>query len=599
MNKASLNPDYSEELQEDNSSEIQDMSDLSDSELREVVYELKLRQTELEKQNNNLRSNLADLEQALDNYKDLYDFAPAAYFTVGKKGNILEVNLAGSALLNTKKQRHLLIGKLLADFIADEDLDIFHKHCKQVFARKTRQACEIKMVKKSGSRFHARFESKSVRVGSKCDRYRTIISDITEIKLTEQILLHTAQNEIEKQLDILQKEQNFTTAILDNAGALITVLDRKGRIIRFNRACERLTGYAFSEIQEKLLWEVLLAPEETDAMKHIFRHTHDEGIFPSTFENHWVTRQGEHRLIHWSNTETGKGKSSDNHIVSIGIDITGRREMEEETELRRRQLMQADKMISLGILVSGVAHEINNPNNFIMLNTPVLREAWDDSATVLDTHHAENKDFMVAGLPYPEMREYVPRLFDGIKDGTERIKKIVLNLKDYAREDTSDMTEIMDVNVVIRAALTLLTSQLKKSTKYLSLDFAENLPPVKGNSQRIEQVMINLIQNACQALSDKKKGIDIASFYDMKTDKVVVCIKDEGIGISQDNMDRIFDPFFTMKRDKGGTGLGLSICAGIVEEHGGKLEFSSEPGKGTAAFLALPAFTRLSGFFNP
>ncbi len=594
MNKARLDSDYYEELQgqEDNSSDMQEMSNLSARETSQMIYELKLRRTQLEKQNNELGRALAHLEKTLDNYKDLYDFAPAAYFTVNKNGNILEVNIAGSALLDAKG--HLLIGKLLADFIAEDDLDIYHKHCKQVFAEKKRQTCEIKMVKKSGAQFHARLESESVRALTSC---RTVISDVTETRLTEQ-MLHTAQNEIERQLDILRKEQNFTTAILDNAGALITVLDRKGRIIRFNKACERLTRYSFSEIQERLVWEVLLAPEETEAMKHIFQHTLDQGIFPSTFENHWVTRQGERRLIHWSNTEMGKGKGSDNHIVSIGIDITGKREMEAEAELRRQQLMQADKMISLGILVSGVAHEINNPNNFIMLNTPVLREAWDDSATVLDKHYAENKDFMVAGIPYPEMREYIPKLFDGIKDGTERIKKIVLNLKDYAREDTSDMTEIVDVNVVIRAALTLLTSQLKSSTKYLSLDFAENLPPVKGNTQRIEQVMINLIQNACQALPDIKKGIDITSFYDMKTNKVVICVKDEGIGISQDNMDRIFDPFFTMKRDKGGTGLGLSICAGIVEEHGGKLEFSSEPGKGTAASLTLPAFTRLSVFFR-
>ncbi|MCP4647770.1 MAG: PAS domain S-box protein, partial [bacterium] len=205
--------------------------------------------------------------------------------------------------------------------------------------------------------FHARLESEAVQTRANCDRHRTVISDVTETKLTEQ-MLHTAQNEIERQLEILRKEQNFTTAILDNAGALIAVLDRKGRIIRFNKACERLTGYSFSEIQEKLLWEVLLAPEETEAMKHIFQHTHDEGIFPSTFENHWVTKKGERRLIYWSNTEMGKGKGSDNHIVSIGIDITGKREMEEEAELRRCQLMQADKMISLGILVSGVAHEI-------------------------------------------------------------------------------------------------------------------------------------------------------------------------------------------------------------------------------------------------
>jgi signal transduction histidine kinase len=245
-------------------------------------------------------------------------------------------------------------------------------------------------------------------------------------------------------------------------------------------------------------------------------------------------------------------------------------------------------MVALGTLVSGVAHEINNPNNFVMLNAPLLYESWKSIIPVLDEYYKENGDFVVGGLLYSEMKENIPQLFSGILEGANRIKNIVENLKGFTRVDTSELTQSVNINAVVQSALTLLGNLIKKSTEHFSVEYGENLPVLRGNFQRLEQVIINLIQNACEALPNKQKGIMLTTSFDQDKKKIVVTIKDEGVGICNDKISNIMDPFYTTKRHLGGTGLGLSIASGIVKHHGGVLGFSSSPEKGTTAILTLP-----------
>jgi polar amino acid transport system substrate-binding protein len=251
-------------------------------------------------------------------------------------------------------------------------------------------------------------------------------------------------------------------------------------------------------------------------------------------------------------------------------------------------MTQASKMVALGTLVSGMAHEINNPNNFIMLNAPLLLEAWESGRPILEEYYEKHGDFLLGGMKYSEMRENVPILFSGILDGSKRIKQIVEDLRDFARRDTSDMTQWVDVNAVLKSAVTLLSNAIMKSTNHFSTVYGKNLPLLKGNFQRFEQVIINLIQNACQALPDPQRGISVYTSYDEEKNRIMVKIQDEGMGIPPEALPHIMEPFFTTKRDSGGLGLGLSISSRIVKEHGGALTFISEPRKGTTAEIVLP-----------
>ncbi|RII30753.1 MAG: histidine kinase [Geobacter sp.] len=260
-------------------------------------------------------------------------------------------------------------------------------------------------------------------------------------------------------------------------------------------------------------------------------------------------------------------------------------------ELRRHQdkLIQADKMTSLGILVSGVAHEINNPNGLILLNMPILKEVYRDAEEVLESHYRESGNFMLGGLPYARMRNEVPHLLDEMHEGAKRIKRIVEELKDFARKDDSPGDALFDLNSVAQAAVRLADSTIRKATVRFSAEYAADLPMVRGNSQRIEQVLVNLLLNACQALPNTECKITLATFRVGNARIAALSVTDEGVGIAPEHIPRLTDPFFTTKRETGGTGLGLSVSSGIVNEHGGTLKFSSTPGEGTTVVLTLPA----------
>lgn len=225
-----------------------------------------------------------------------------------------------------------------------------------------------------------------------------------------------------------------------------------------------------------------------------------------------------------------------------------------------------------------------------MLNTPLLSEAWKGAMPILDEYFERNGDFVIGGMKYTEMRDNIPILFSGISDGAKRIKQIVEDLKDFVRRDASDMTQSVDMNAVLRSAISLLSNTIMKSTNHFSVTYGNNLPVLKGNFQRFEQVMINLIQNACQALPDNQKAIFVSTSYDEKKPSIVVEVEDEGAGIPSEMLSHITDPFYTTKSDSGGLGLGLSISSRIVREYGGTLTFTSEPGKGTKAEIVLPVY---------
>jgi len=264
------------------------------------------------------------------------------------------------------------------------------------------------------------------------------------------------------------------------------------------------------------------------------------------------------------------------------------RKMEELERIQLEKMAHADKMITLGTLVSGVAHEINNPTNFITLNTPILREAWHGIRPVLDGYYKAEGDFPVGRFQYSALRERMDQLLDGVAEGAERIKRIVSSLKDFARPDPSDMNQAVEMNRVVQDAVALLKNPIEKQTRHFQVRYDETIPTIIGSSQKLEQVMINLIQNSLEALTDMEQGVFVSSLFDEHAKTIVIEVRDEGRGIGEDILSRIVDPFFTTKRTSGGTGLGLSIAARIVKDHGGELTFASIVGTGTTAKMTLP-----------
>lgn len=404
--------------------------------------------------------------------------------------------------------------------------------------------------------------------------YLVILADITERKKAQQA--------------ILESELNYRT-IFDAANDAIFVLDAENwRILDVNRKMCEMYGYTRDEVLKCSLEELSAGyPPYTqeDLMKHIQRASTSQ----SSTMLEWLAkdRTGRHFWIE-VNTK-GVIINGAYKVLVVARDITKRKIVEEENKKMQQTLLQASKMAAIGTLASGIAHEINNPNNFILSNAQFLTEIWPDISRVLARHVKEKKDFPVCRLRYSEVGALVPQMLTGLSEGANRIKSIVTGLKDFARQEMTDQDQTVFVNKVIEAALTMLQNKIKKHTDFFKCSLGDNIPPVKGSFRQLEQVVVNVIVNALEALPTKARGITVSTTYIRQLDQVLIKVQDEGVGMTEELQKAIFDPFFTTKHDTGGTGLGLSICFTIVKKHNGVIECFSIPGKGSTFFVKFPA----------
>ena len=279
-------------------------------------------------------------------------------------------------------------------------------------------------------------------------------------------------------------------------------------------------------------------------------------------------------------------------IIWQGIMVEKKRTVaERQARVQQEQLYHAGKMATVGTLAAGVAHEINNPVTAILLNAPILKEVWENITPLMEKCAKDNPDLLVGEMDFSELFHRTPRLLDHIEDGARRIRNIVNELKDFARISPPDLTDDVMINHAVEKSVSLVSNLISKSTRNFSMVLRPDLPAVKGNTQKIEQVIINLLVNACQSLADSSASIEITTGYDENRKKVMVKVADEGCGMSPELLVRIKDPFYTTKQDSGNTGLGLAISDRILEDHGATMAFASTIGKGTTVILLFDANT--------
>lgn len=252
-----------------------------------------------------------------------------------------------------------------------------------------------------------------------------------------------------------------------------------------------------------------------------------------------------------------------------------------------QQLQQAEKLASIGQLVSGIGHEINNPNQFIRGNVRIIQQALEDILPIIDEYAREHADLKIARLNYEFFRQHIMTLVEDMAHGSERIKAIVEGLRTFTRKDEGLLVDKVDINTIIETATRLVQNEVKKHAE-VALDLSPGLPSFTGNSQKIEQVLVNLIVNASQAMPDERRGT-ITVRTQVDGDAILIEVEDDGKGMKESTLNQIFNPFFTTKRASGGTGLGLPIVHRIVEEHGGSIAVKSRPGAGTTFSVRIPA----------
>jgi PAS domain S-box-containing protein len=258
-------------------------------------------------------------------------------------------------------------------------------------------------------------------------------------------------------------------------------------------------------------------------------------------------------------------------IILVLRDLSLRKQLEAEREEMQRQLYQSSKLASIGELSAGVAHEINNPLNGVINFAQLLKDE-----------------------PTPRS-EFEQQMIDGIIDEGGRIAKIVRGLLAFARAETHEVEQVHFADS-LETSIALFGRQFEKDGINFEIDVEPNLPMVRADGSRLRQVVVNMISNAHHALKAKtfdpqeKKLFRITARRAGKSGEIVrVEFYDNGVGIKREDLGKVFDPFFTTRREAGGTGLGLSVSFGIIRDFGGKISVESEEGKFTRFIIELAA----------
>jgi PAS domain S-box-containing protein len=375
----------------------------------------------------------------------------------------------------------------------------------------------------------------------------TIYRDITQVKKRE---------------EMLRASENDYRSLFEHVACGVFISSKEGKFLDANHALLDMLGYRNKEEFFKIdlaknLW---LKPEN----RQKFRELIERNGRVIDYEAHFKRKDGTPIPV----LLTGHVRYDEHGNVlgyeGLNVDQSQRKQMEKELEETRLQLLQAEKMASLGKLAAGVAHQLNNPLGGIILFTKL----------VMEDYNLEKK-----------AKEDLNRV---LKDA-ERCRDTVKELLEFSRQ-TNYLMKPCDINQTISRTLFLLENQSLFQNIDIKKDLAASLPSAQADVQQLNHLFMNIILNAAEAM-DGKGELTVLSHAIANSERIRIEISDTGPGIPQEILPQIFEPFFTTKEEGKGTGLGLSLAYGIVENHGGSIRAKSQTGRGTKFTIELPVET--------
>ena len=447
------------------------------------------------------------------------------------------------------------------------------------------------------------------------------LEDITEAKGTEAALLKAHENleskvrertrELARANKALQAElrerERAEKALMETTEQLSLILTslpivsftcnagKNFKTTFVSNSIREITGYTPQRfVENPLFWQEHIHPDDREKILAGLRAALPGGAYQCEYR--FQTADGSHRWFSDYRRLIRLNNRSRNYMVGAWRDITEDRRIRQEGELRLQQMLQSHKLTALGEVVAGVAHEINNPVSFIAYNIPLLEEMWNAIEPILASDGASHPDWGDKGISYVEVSMNMKEIIEEFKIASQRIKRVVSGLKEFARTDESVQKKPVQISEVIKGVLIIVGAQIRKTVSRLDRYIDSNLPPIQGQFQKLEQVIANLLINAHQSIpADRKGRIVITGRYLERLKAILVEIEDNGAGMEQDILDHIFEPFYTTRRDKEGTGLGLSISYGLIKDHHGLIGVLSRPGLGSrfSVFLPVDGETRI------
>ena len=383
--------------------------------------------------------------------------------------------------------------------------------------------------------------------------------------------------------DQLNDSYSTLRMFIDGISDPLFLLDANLRIKRLNRAARNYFGMAsYQEAIGKLCFEAFRG--RSTPCKGCESPFSDLGGYCGTYERKGMGVGDFGRLeqvvVDVEKDEFGAPQAS---IIRI-CDIT-------HVKMMERQLIQSEKLASMGLLISGIAHEINNPNMLIFFNIPILRDYLLELTNMVDTHAENQQGLELCGMPYQEFRTDIFKLLDDMEYGSSRINTAVSSLKEFSRTREHVEKRLVSLKQVIEKAITICGADVRNRVKSFNVAIPDDLPLVFIAPEALEQVLINLLINAVHSLDKEDSWINLSVLPDYRNGKIERCfieVADNGSGMDEKVRSKIFDPFFTTKVSAMGTGLGLYICQNLIEKFGGSIEVDSQPGVGSSFRVLLP-----------
>jgi PAS domain S-box-containing protein len=392
-------------------------------------------------------------------------------------------------------------------------------------------------------------------------------------------------------LERLDQQLRFTQEIINAIPTPVFYMDRVGHYIGCNRAFEQFFGLAQHELINRSIRGI-------NPMKpHELHEKMDQECLaanqPCRYEARLANVKGEAFDVIITKAPYLADMGKLGGIVGTFTDITERKQSEIMLQQMQGQVIQQEKMASIGQLAAGVAHEINNPMGFITSNLTSLSKYADR----FDEYIAALQQSLFSCPTHPDTVEIdklrqklkvdylisdVRELVNESLDGANRVQRIVQDLKSFSRVDQVECCRT-NLNKALETTINIAWNELKYIAT-LDRNFGD-IPEILCYPQQLNQVFLNLLVNAAQAM-EKQGNIIVSSWSD--DDHVFVSVKDNGKGMPKEVQKRVFEPFFTTKEAGKGTGLGLSISADIIRKHGGEMSVESEPGAGTTFIVKLP-----------
>ncbi|HZL10542.1 MAG TPA: PAS domain S-box protein [Prolixibacteraceae bacterium] len=513
--------------------------------LQRTKLELVQKQHELEAQNKALQTAQKETEQSRKNYIKLYDFAPSGYFTINREGRIFEINLKGARLFGSEPTQ--LINRNFREFVDSEMLSELDSFLAHVFESKSNSGCEIKLKEVKGRIVYVYLESGLIDEKQKCLLSMVDLTDQKEVQIA------------------LKESEELYHSLLKTSPDGILITDLKGKITEASDIAIELLGNKNKSEIEGMPFIQFVPKQSRRTFIKIYRATLHEGMV----QNLEIELNRIDQTVFAGEVSLSQIKGNNGELkafMAVFRDIS-------ERKLFEKQMRQSERMAGIGELATGMAHEINQPLNTISLSIDNVLFSISNN-TISETY----------------LKSKLNKVFDNIT----RIKKIIDHVRTFSRDQNDFTQSTFEINNCIVNSISMISEHFMNEKINLTFHPGKNIPITIGNAYRFEQVILNLLINAKDAVHEmqKKKCKNFKNRIHLSTklinNQVIIEVTDNGIGINEEDIDKVLFPFFTTKAPGKGTGLGLSISYGIIKELNGEIEIQSKPQIGTSILIKIP-----------